>query len=258
MGTTTDFRNMRPIQKYQHFTRRKLQETENMYYPLIDAMMEKIIDLEEVDKKMVPDFDLYNFSFIVEWQTGLVSTRFVLDLLKGMDHKNIAEKQLTRRLTNFIKDKEMSCPRTCDYVREVRKQLLEKAVPIYVRYLELLTKYFDKMYEIDAAQIPVTWLEETWRHKSGEATSSVREMSFNQVYRDIQANVIPNSTHRYFVGKNLIVFDETVSEDITFLHWIFLPESYAAQLKKLFDITEEMPIKDEKPYIQKIIGAHII
>lgn len=259
MGNIIDFRDMTKIAKYQHFTRRKLQEVENNYYPLIKDLTEKIIDLGEVDKKFIPDFDLYNFSFIVEWQTGLVNTAFVLDLLQHQNHQDVAEKQLTRRLTNFMHGKELKCPKTYDYVRDTRAILKVKAVPIYVAYLEMLTKLFAKMQEVDEKQVPVTWLEEKWYHRKDETPAScVREMSFNQVYRDLEANVLPNNKVKYFVGKNLLVFDEYIDEDLTLLHWIFLPESYATQFKKLFDITKELPVMDEKPYIQKIIGAHII
>lgn len=258
MDTTIkqDFSNMTKIEKYQHFTRKKLQEVENLYYPLVDELEQKLADINEVPEKFIPDFTLYTFSFVKEWQAGLVNTEFVLALLKSMNFQNVAEKQLTRRLTNFIHDKETNCVKTCDYVKEVRKQLIEKAVPAYVVYLGMLTKYFEKMYEIDQLQVKVTWLEQIF-HSNGEVRSSVRDLSLNQVYRDLLSNVTPNGSHKYFVGKNVVVFDEDLTEKDAAVHWLFAPQSYIEQLKKSFNVVEEMSLLEEKAYIQKIIGAYI-
>lgn len=253
---TKHYDRMTKIEKYQHFTRRKLQEVENLYYPLVDELKKKLIDIGEVPEKFIPDFNLYTFSFIKEWQTGLVNTEFVLALLKSMNFSNVAEKQLTRRLTNFIHDKEQNSLKTCDYVREVRNQLIEKAVPVYVKYLEMLTKYFQKMYEIDQLQVKVTWLEQVWR-SNGEVRASVRDMPLNQVYRDLMSNVAPHNSHKYFVGKHVVVFDEELGENDSAIHWLFAPQSYIEQLKKSFQIVEEMSIHEEKAYIKKIIGDYV-
>lgn len=255
MSTTlTDFSKMTKIQKYQHFTRRKFQQVENEYYPLIDELTEKMADLREVQK--IPDFTLYTFSFLKDWQHGVVDTGFVLAILRSMDLKDVAEKQLTRRLTNFILSNEGRCPVSCEYVKDVRDQLIQKAVPLYETYLSMLVKFFQKMHEIDQSQIRLTWLEQTFRH-NGEVSTEIRDVTLNQAFRELQSNVICHNTHKYIVGNNLIVFDEDLADEDLACHWIFAPKTYIEQLKTLFQVEEKMDLKTEKDYIKKLIGAYV-
>lgn len=254
--TSTKFSDMSKIEKYQHFTRRKFQEVENMYYPYMDELESKLEDLGEVDPEMIPDFTIYQFSFLKDWQNGDVDSAYVCGLLSNMNFKDVAEKQLTRRLSNYMIGKESKCPQSCDYIKTVRDVLVVKAQPLYEKYLEMLFKFFVKMDEIDQAQVRITWLEQIFR-KNGEVVLQPKDITLNQAFRELDSSVIPHNDHKYMVGENLIVFDEDLGNEDLACHWIFGPKSYIKLLREQFKVTEYMSVTEEKEYIKKLIGNYV-
>ena len=242
------------IQRYQHFMRRKFQEMENIYYPMIDDLIHKLDDLGEISPEHIPNFNLHMFTFIKEWQAGDVSTEYVLGLLRGMNIESVAEKTICRRLRNFMygKDKLDSF----NYIKAVHDNLQVKCVPLYAKYLELLVKYFEKMHEIDQKQIRLTWIEQIFK-KNGEVSTRSREITLNQLYKEIDNYIIPHNDHRYGVGDNVVVFDEDLSDDDLACHWIFGPKQYIKLIKEQFRVTETMNLIEEKAYIQKLIGTYL-
>lgn len=249
-----EWQRMPIIQRYQHFMRRKFQEMENVYYPFTDELTQKLDDLGEIHPEHMPDFTLNNFTFIREWQYGDVSTSYVLGLLKGMNLQNVAEKTVCRRLRNFMLGKEKLD--SYHYIKVVHDQLQVKCVPLYLKYLEMLVKYFEKMDEIDKKQVRLTWIEQTFK-KDGEITSRAREITLNQMFRELDNGIIPHNDHKYVVGDNVIVFDEDQAEDTLACHWIFGPKHYIKLLKTQFKVEETMDLAQEKEYIKKLIGTYI-
>lgn len=257
MNTTSiKFSEMTKIQKYQHFTRRKFQEVENVYYPYLDELESKLDDLGEFDTQLVPDFTIYQFSFLKDWQNGDVDSAYVCGLMAGMNFNDVAEKQLTRRLTNMMIGRENRCPQSCDYIKAVRDALVVKGIPLYVKYLEMLFKYFQKMDEIDREQVRITWLEQIFR-KNGEIVLQPKDVTLNQAFRELDSSVIPHNDHKYMVGENLIVFDEDLGNEDLACHWIFGPKSYIKHLREQFNVTEYMSVTEEKEYIKKLIGNYV-
>lgn len=249
-----EWQRMPIIARYQHWMRRKFQEMENCYYPHINELVEKLDDLGEIHPEHIPDFGLHTFTFIKDWQYGDVSSEYVLSILKGMNHESVAEKTVCRRLRNFALGKEKLD--SYSYIQAVHDSLHVKCVPLYLKFLEMQTKYFEKMVEIDKKQVRLMWIEQVFK-KNGEVTSRGREISLNQMYREIDSNILPHNDHKYVVGDNVIVFDEDLAEDDLACHWIFGPKNYISLLKNSFKVKETMDVVDEKAYIQRMIQGFI-
>lgn len=239
-------------QRYQTFVRRKFQETENSFYPVIEELINKLEDLGEIHPGDVPDFTIHNFTFIREWQLGDVNTKQVLDILKGMNLADVAEKTLCRRLHHFGEGKEKLYSYT--YIKSVHDLIKDKSVPLFKRYLELLVMYFTKMYEIDQKQIKLTWIKQSWLD-DGEMSRQISEITLNQMFREVDSNILPNNNHRYQVSDNIVVFDESLSNQSMVCHWILGPKNYIDMFTKEFKITEKIDLETEKDYIKNLIGT---
>lgn len=256
ISTKEEWLKMPIIQRWRLWARRKYEAFDAEYYKLIDGLEQKLADLGEIDEKFVPDFSITKFSFLRDWDNGVVNTAYVLAILESMDFSKVAETACTRRLTNFMHGKETNCPQSCEYIRYVREQMMFKVVPLYKAYLEFLATFFKTMNEIDNKQVPITWLEQI-RHANGEFQKSVRDLSLNQAFREIKTMVMQHNDHKYTVGKNIIVFDEEMAHDDEAIHWIFGPEEYILELKKLFNVNEVIPFSEEGPYLKKLIEDYV-
>jgi len=254
--SSEEFAKMSVVQRWQHYLRRKYQEVENSYYPHVEELVQKLEDLGEIHPDYIPDFTIHTFSFIKEWQYGEVNTAFVLGILSGMNVQSVAEKQITRRLQNFMQGREKTCPQSCEYIKAVIDQLTVKTVPLYQKYLEMLVKYFNKMYEIDRAQVRLSWIEQIF-NSNGEVTVQAREITLNQMFRELDATIIRRNEHKYVIGENVVIFDEDPGNENTVVHWIFGPKSYIKILKEQFAVTESMSLVNEKDYLKRLIGACI-
>lgn len=252
--SSTKFSEMTIVERWQHYLRRKFQLLENVYYPIVDDLAQKLSDLDGVDPKSVPDFDIHQFSFIREWQDGDLTSQHVLTILNTLNMEKVATTQLTRRLTNYIFNKQNTI--ASDYVLPCREMILTRAVPIYILYLEMLRKYFTKLVEVDQAQEKITWIEQM--HNSDQSVSmKADDLTLNQVIRQLDHQVIPFNSTRYTVGDNLICLDEEMARGAYAIHWICAPKAYIDELKKQFKITDVMDIAQEADYIKKIIGVYI-
>lgn len=253
---STKLSEMPAIQTWRIYVRKKYQLAEEAYYLIIDDLQQKIADLGEVNQTLVPDLNLYTFSFIKEWQNGSQDTKYIFNILKAMPKETVARTQLTRKLTKFMHNKEKSCPKTYEYTKFALEKIIADVMPKYINYLEFLTKFFEKMQKIDNEQIPLTWLKQTFRN-NGEVIKSVRDITLNQAFREIKTMVILHNSEKYMVGKNLVIFNEELSDNDEDLHWIFGPESYINQLKELFHVTESIALSEEKEYIKRLIGDYV-
>jgi hypothetical protein len=252
-----DFSDMTKLQKWQHFLRRKFQETENAYYSIIDELVLKLQDLEIHTKRgplAMPDFNIHHFSFIKEWENGEKSTREVYAILKTMQMEKVAVTSLTRRLDHYMENHRSQT--VADYVLPCKGLILRNAVPLYVKYLEMLVRYFAKMCETDMQQERVTWIEQMYNSDS-TITRKIQDMSVNQAVRQLDFQVIPFNNHKYSVGNNLICLDEDMAKGAHAVHWIFAPKSYIDEMKRQFKIKDVMDLTQEAEYIQSLIGAYI-
>ena len=251
------FANMSKIQKWQHFLRRKFQETENSYYPIIDDLTQKLADLELHTRSgnlKFPDFDIHQFSFIKDWQNGDKSSRQVYSILKTMNMQSVAEAQLTRRLDHYMHNRENTV--IGDYVKPCKELILAKSVPLYFKYLDMLVRYFEKLVEIDQAQEKVTWIEQM-HNNDGTIAKKIEDLPLNQVIRQLDYQVIPFNGSRYYVGENIIVLDEEMAKGAYAIHWLFAPKGYIDELKRRFKVKDYMDIEQESAYIQRLIGAYV-
>lgn len=251
-----EFSKMPIVGRYQHFARKRFQEVENIYYSHIDELDQKLRDLNEINEKLIPDFTLHNFSFVEDWQWGDVNSEYVYGLLKGMNLPDVAEKTVCRRLRNFMEGKETSAPDSHHYIKAVHDKLKVTCVPAYLNYLSMLRSYFEKMYLIDKTQVKLTWIQQTWGN-DGVVKAKVRDITLNQMSREIDAGIMPHNEHKYTVGDNVVVFDEDLLDDGTTCHWIFGPKEYIAQIRQQFKVVEKIDLEDEKDYIRKLIGTFI-
>jgi hypothetical protein len=257
MPSRDEWKLMPKIERYQHLTRRKFQEMENKYYSYIDGLTQKLDDIGEIHPDYIPDFTLHTFTFIKDWQYGDVNTQYAYTLLKGMNLADVAEKTVCRRLKNFMMGKERQSPASCEYISAIHDKLKIECVPLYLSYLNMLLKLFEQMVLIDDSQMRLTWIEQVFK-KNGEINSRAREITLNQMYREIDNQIIPHNEHKYIVGENIIVFDETLTDEGIACHWIFGPKEYIKHLKTQFKVIEYMNLTEEKNYIKKLIGAFIV
>lgn len=252
-----EWQRMPIIARHQNFTRRKFQEMENMYYSHIEELIKKLDHFNEIPKVSIPDFTLHTFSFIKEWQYGEVDTKHVYNLLKGMNLPDTAEKTICRRLKNFMNGRGIEhAPDSYAHIKAVHDRLQQYCVPLYLKYLELLLRFFEKMYLIDQSQIRLTWIEQIFK-KTGEVTVFARDITLNQMYRELDSSIFPNSDHKYILGDNVIVFDENLNNEDTACHWIFGPQAYIAHLKDLFNVVEKMDLSHEKEYLKRVMSTFI-
>jgi hypothetical protein len=252
-----EFSDMTKLQKWQHFLRRRFQETENSYYPIVDELVKKLEDLQvhtRTGPHKMPDFRIHQFSFIKDWEDGDKSSREVYSILKTMDMGKVAETSLLRRLDHYMEDNKSSL--VTDYILPVKALILKNSVPLYANYLNMLVRYFAKLSETDMSQEKVTWIEHI-EHKSGAITKKIEDMTLNQAMRQLDTQVIPFNNKKYLVGKNIICLDEDMAKDNTAVHFIFGPAGYIDELKTQFKITDVIDIADEMDYIQGVIGAYI-
>lgn len=251
-----EWQKMSKVDRYRHFARRKFQKLENMYYSHVDELVQKLDDIGEIDPRFIPDFALYNFSFVRDWQYGEVSTEYAYGLLKDLKLSDVAEKIVCRRLRNFMHNKEKAAPQSCEYIKAVHDQLQVKCVPICVEYLNMLVKFFEQMCIIDKHQARLTWIEQIFTN-DGEIKTQVREITLNQMFREIDCSIMQNNSHKYTLGQNILVFDEDLADEATACHWIFGPQLYIKQLQTQFKVTEIIKVSEEADYLKKLIGAHL-
>jgi hypothetical protein len=249
-----DFNEMSSVEKWQHFLRRRYQEVENCYYPLIDELVQKLIDLDEVNAKNIPDLILHQFAFIKEWQNGDIPSSHVLIILKSMDMNKVALMQLTRRLDNFMNSQANNSAK--DYIIPCRAILVEKCAPLYSRYLLFLVKYFSKLVEIDKAQEKITWIEK-FTNIDNKTTTSIADYSLNQVMRQLDSQIVPFSQTKHAVGDNIICIDEDMAKGAFSVHWLFAPKCYIDFLKKEFNIKDVMDLDKEASYIKRLIEGYV-
>lgn len=232
---------------YIKFLKNKFKVFDDVYWQILDDLEQKMDDL---NIKM-PDLSLREFSFVVEWMHGEVSSDFVYNIMKGMDIDQVAGARVTRKLLNFGENKD----EISDMTRHVVKELSEKAAPLYAAYLKLLKKYFEIVARTDAESMQLTWLEQILPdNANGEMKVVMDDIHLNQFINLIDTFRLPNIDDKYFIDDNIICLSETNSDNRS-VNWIFGPKSHIDILKKIYNIKNRMGASD-KEYITKLISGY--
>jgi hypothetical protein len=233
------------LEMYQKNLCKKIEEIEALYYDSIDELVQKIgdLDLPGID---MPDLSFANFSFVHDWEKGLISSSDVYDIFGYLNKEDAAKSKLTKRMVNFMMDNEV----ICDYFKPFVAKIEADCMARMIKYLEVMEKFFGRASAADEGQIPVVWLEQELYN--GTMQTSSEEMTFNQVIRQLDTFVIGNTYQKFFFGPNIVVFDEFNKDDRT-IHWLFAPEEYIGILKVLFQIKAELSGQEEKDYLKAIL-----
>lgn len=238
---------------YQTWLKRKYGEFEDAYYLEIDELRMKLRDLN----KTLPEVRLQEFAFVSDWLHGIISSQEAYEIFKGMNIEDVANVRITRRLTSFMMQQD-DTDNTSDMVKYVISGLKAKdgAVEKYVKYLNMLRKFFEVLSAIDSEQVPVTWLEQTLpEHAAGNITTRIADMPINQAIRQLDYYVIRDVESSYFIGDNIVVMDE-IKATRRIIHWIFATKNQIDTLKILYKVKESLKQEEEKAYLIKLLEGY--
>lgn len=239
---------------YQRWLRQKFQEVEDAYYTETDELTQKLGDLElpNLSPDKIPAFAITPFSFIEQWEAGQLTSGRVATILELMGrsesgYRKAARAKLIKPLEKFMFTNEP----VADFVKHTLTEVSTKVVPVMEKYLEMLSRAFKSMAEIDRQQIPVTWVEQEF-HK-GEVTIKSEEMPLNQAIKQLESYVSIVATEVYYIGDQVAVFDIIESMDERVIHWIFAPRTYIELIKAEFEIRDTLEGKAEMEYLKNVI-----
>lgn len=226
---------MRKVEMYQINLSSKFNEIEELYYEQVDELFIKLKDINV----SIPSLELFNFSFIQQWEEGAISSNGVRSILDSLDFKLVAKQKLTKKITKAM----IEAPDdVIDYYKTTLETLVYACVPKMIVYLEMLQKFFNYLSDIDDTQIPVSWIQTN----SNNIGVLKQEYTFNQIVRKIDT-MNPKTYFRYYVQNNVILLEQALSNRNVY-NWLFAPASYIKELKKLYDIS--LPLKDSNDLIQ--------
>lgn len=232
---------------YQRWLRKKYLEIERAYYDQIDELTRYIRDLELPDSIDPIDFTLTEYSFIEQWQDGLISSAEVFRIMEVMDIENAAKAKITKRLTNYMVKYEVLEPHIKPTIAELNKDCMD----LMVEYLTMLRRAFKKMKELDETQIKVTWVQQFFKEdKSDEIVHE--EMTLNQTIHHIDAFINKSAGQRFRLKDQIIVFDEEIGTSDRAVHWLFAPRQYIELIRVLFNVKEELG-NDEIEFLKNLI-----
>lgn len=234
---------------YQNWLKKKYLSFDAVYHDEVDELIDKLKDMGIP----VPEYRIVEFAFITDWIKGKISSKQCATIFGSMDMEQVANVRVIRKFTTHMFKHEDSA----EIVKQTIANLKEKAVPVYLKYLVMLKKYFQVLAKIDDNQIPVTWLEQNLPDSAeGTVRTSVYEMPFNQFVQNMDYFIVGAIEKKYFLGDNVVIFDE-VSEHGRLIHWIFAPKSYIERLKELYNIKEAIKEEqEEREYLNKLIKAY--
>jgi hypothetical protein len=232
---------------YQKWLKRKFEVIETIYYNNIDELSRFIKDLEIADDLVPMDFTLTEYSFVEQWQNGIISSAEVYRVMSIMDIETAAKAKITKRLTNYMIDNEILAKHIKPTIEELNKTCMD----LMVEYLNIMKRAFKKMAELDEKQIQVTWVQQFF--KAGEADQIIHEeMTLNQTVRHIASFIDKSAGQRFRLKDQIIVFDEEMGFDDRAVHWIFAPRQYIELLRVLFNVKDELG-NDEIEFLKTLI-----
>lgn len=233
---------------------KKYDEFETSYNELMDELVEKIKDLEIYD---LPPVEIPQFLFLTEWSNGTKSSQDVLQVLDALNVEDVAKLRVARRLQNYM----MVNDELAEHIKPYLARLAEDAVPLYCQYLNIMKIFFKKASECDEQQYKVTWIEVETKLLEGNTIDShkfIGDFTLTQTIRQLQECVVPNNMSKYFVGQNVLCFDEELEKGtVTRTHWLFAPSNYARLIQNVLEVKTEVELNVAGPKIKALIAEYI-
>lgn len=222
---------------------------DDKYYIILDDLEQKLFNLGIYK---FPEMKINEFVFVEDWLNGKKSSKEVFGIFSGMDIHSVANKRLTRRLVDLMFKHEQFA----EEIKATLVQIKDEVLPLYINYLNLVKKYFEKLTEWDEKQIPIVWIEQYLPNDAnGKTKSHIHEMSLNQFINFYNYAILDHIEDCYYLGENVVHLDES-SEMGRCLHWILGPKTYIDIIKKEFTIVKEVIGKTEKDAFLKLIGEY--
>lgn len=222
---------------------------DDKYYSIVDDLEQKLFNLG-IHK--IPDFKITEFVFVEDWLNGKKSSQVVFNIFNGMDINSVANKRITRKLVDFMFKNES----VAEEVKVTLAELKLQALPLYINYLNMVKKYFEKLSQWDATQIPIVWIEQYLPDdEKGEIKTYVNEMCLNQFINLYNYAILDHIEDGYYLGDNVIHLDESNAMGRC-LHWILGPKTYIDIVKKECSIVREVIGKAEKDAFLKVISEY--
>jgi hypothetical protein len=231
---------------YQRFLKRKFDSIEAQYYAIVDELTQVLGDLDEPG--IVPqDFTLSEYTFIHQWEDGLISSAKVYEIMDKMNIEHAAKAKITKRLQNYMFKYEVLTP----YIKPVIAKLDGECMDEMIVYLTIMRRFFKKMADIDEKQIKMSWVQQFFKKDKGPEIVS-EEMTLNQTIHHIDAFIHESSGQRFHLRDQVIVFDEEVGVDDRAIHWIFGPRTYIELLRVLFNVKDDLG-SEEIEFLKNVI-----
>lgn len=236
------------IENFQTMLQKKFSAVEEKYYAVVDELEQKLDDIDEED---IPEFTLRNFTFLHQWEAGLISSRAVYDILKDWEPEEVAYLSLIRKLNNYMFAKE----KHADLMKGVIALVKEQALPEHVKYVNHLINFFAHAAELDSKQIPISWV--TVRAAPTGLDTSCIDMPLNQLIRQLNYGILTSVNQKFYLEDNIICLNERMTKSsVLKSNWIFAPKSYINELKSIYNISEQLDPADDISYIKKLIGEY--
>ncbi len=242
------------LDKFHALINSRYLEFESKHDEIISELAK---NLKELGCSSLPDFHVYEFSFINDWTYGDKSSREVKNILSSLwsdsfSKADVARNRLTRKLLNFTDTRDG----VSNLIKEAISRINLEVVPVYIVYLSVMENYFNSAAMFDEDQEKLQWIELDLTEKK------MGSFYINQVIRQIDTYLLDTGNEVCFsmVGDNVIQINELREEkdsEKVISHWIFGPSAYISQLCKLYNITIYSPIEDEVEVLEKLIEEYV-
>lgn len=231
---------------YQKWLKKKFHAIEALYYNYVDDLTQTIGDLDLPGVKS-EDFTLTPYSFITQWEDGLISSAKVYEILQMADLENAAKAKITKRLQNYM----FKYDSLTVHIKPVVSALDGECVDFMIEYLVMMKRMFKLMAQIDDTQIQVSWVQQFFKKDKDDEIVS-EEMTLNQTIHHIASFIDKSAGQRFHLGDQIIVFDEEIGTEDRAIHWIFAPRTYIELLRILFNVKETLG-EDEIVFLKNLV-----
>lgn len=219
---------------YQRWLKNRFHSIETLYYNSVDDLTQKLGDLDEPGIQP-EDFTLTEYTFIQQWEDGLISSAQVYEIMTMMNIEHAARAKITKRLQNYMFKYEILTP----HIKPVIAELDGECMTLMIEYLVMMRRFFKQMTKIDDTQMQISWVQQFFKKDNGTEVVT-EEMSLNQTIHHIDAFIDKSASQRFHLLDQVIVFDEEVGVDDRAIHWIFGPRTYIELLRVLFNVKEDL------------------
>jgi len=231
---------------YQRWLQNKFKSIERVYYAHVDELTQQIGDLDLPGVK-TDDFTLREFSFISEWENGMIPSSKVYDVMQMMNVEQAAKSKITKRLQNYMFKYDV----LTEKIKPIIADLDADCVPLMMEYIVMMRRMFKKMAEVDNQQIQISWVQQFFKKDKNDELVS-EEMTLNQTIHHIATYIHRTAGQRFHLNNQIIVFDEEIGTDDRAIHWIFAPRQYIELIRVLFNVREDLG-KDEIEFLKNLI-----